>query len=66
MTFHQIMLNLSRMYSSYDAACWLKRERRALNGKSPAELIKEGKIAPVTKLLKNEAKYKKLSAKNNK
>jgi len=51
------------MYSSYDAACWLKRERRALDGKSPADLMKEGDFKEVTELLQTEVKYKKLKAK---
>ena len=57
------MLNLSKMYSSYDAACWLKRERRVLDGKSPADLMKEGDFKEVTQLLQTEVKYKKLKTK---
>tara|TARA_R100000008_G_scaffold85041_1_gene73956 strand:- start:667 stop:867 length:201 start_codon:yes stop_codon:yes gene_type:complete len=66
MTFHEIMTALSKMYSSYDAACWLKRPRKVLEGKSPADLMKEGTFPPVTTLLQKEPKYKKICAKIHK
>ena len=63
MTFLEIMSALSKMYSSYDATCWLSKPRRALDGETAAELIKQGKEKRVGDLLKKEAKYKKLKSK---
>ena len=40
MTFSEIMLSLSKMYNSYDATCWLSKERVTWKGASAAELIK--------------------------
>ena len=60
MTFAQIMKSLSEMFGSYEATSWLSRDRRSLKGKSPADLIKEGKIDRVAELLRKEKKYKKI------
>jgi|TARA_R100000808_G_C2037089_1_gene78318 hypothetical protein len=65
MTFPQIMLSLSKMYNSYDATCWLNRERRSWEGASAAELLKDGKTQKVTKALKEDPRYKKVYGKGN-
>ena len=65
MTFPQIMLSLSKMYNSYDATCWLSKERRTWKGASAAELIKDGRTAEVTKALKKDPRYKKTHGKGN-
>ena len=54
------MKALSLMFGSYEATSWLNRGRRCLKGKSPADLLKEGEVESVGKLLQKEKKYKKI------
>ena len=54
------MKALSEMFGSYEATSWLNRGRRSFNGKSPADLLKEGEVEKVEILLKKEKKYQKL------
>ena len=63
MTFREIMQALADMYNSYDAACWLKRERRIFQGKSAADLMKDGEFKQVTIVLQKETRYKNLQKK---
>jgi uncharacterized protein (DUF2384 family) len=57
------MLNLSKMYNSYDATTWLSKPKKALKGRTPADLLKEGEFKQVAGALKGEARYKKISSK---
>jgi hypothetical protein len=54
------MNSLSKMFGSYEATSWLNRNRRALKGRCPADLLKEGKNKPVEELLKQEKKWEKI------
>lgn len=60
MTFSEIMESLSKMFSSYEATSWLNKNRRALKGRCPADLLKEGKNKPIEELLKKETKWAKI------
>ena len=60
MSFPDIMIALSHMYSSYDATTWLGRPRQAWGGKSAAELVKEGEVEKVWERLQREPRYKKI------
>ena len=65
MTFSEIMTKLSEMYSSYAATTWLAKPRRKWNGKSAAQLLKEGETEKVIERLKGEARYKTLYGKDS-
>jgi len=54
------MESLSKMFSSYEATSWLNKNRRALKGRCPADLLKEGKNKPIEELLKKERKWAKI------
>ena len=48
----KFMKELSSSFSLYEAARWLNKSHEELGGKTPAEFLKENKIEPLYKLLK--------------
>jgi hypothetical protein len=51
-----ILNTLSKNLNGYDSTCWLKANNELLNGKTPAELILDGKVSQVEKILPKEIK----------
>jgi|TARA_B110000495_G_scaffold64407_1_gene54771 hypothetical protein len=49
-----ILSTLSKSLNGYDSTCWLKASNELLNGKTPAELILDGKASRVEKILPKE------------
>jgi len=60
-TFNDIMTSLSKMYNSYDATCWLNKERPVLKGYSAAQYIKDGKVKEVARVLQEDPRYQKVN-----
>ena len=51
-----ILNALSKNLNGYDSTCWLKANNKLLDGKTPAELILDGKASQVEKILPREIK----------
>ena len=51
-----ILTCLSKNLNGYESTCWLKTENELLGGKSPADLMLEGKTQEVEKILPKEMK----------
>ncbi len=51
-----ILACLSKNLNGYESTCWLKAENELLGGKSPADLMLEGKTREVEKILPKEMK----------
>jgi len=49
------------MYNSYDATCWLNKERPVLKGYSAAQYIKDGKVKEVARVLQEDPRYQKVN-----
>jgi hypothetical protein len=47
---------LSKNLNGYESTCWLKSENELLGGKSPADMMMEGKGREVEKILPKEMK----------
>jgi len=47
---------LSKSLNGYESTSWLKSENELLGGKSPADLMLEGKVKEVEKILPKEIK----------
>jgi hypothetical protein len=52
----KILAALSKNLNGYDSTCWLKSNNDLLDGKTPAELILEGRGAKVEEILPKEIK----------
>jgi len=51
-----ILLDLSKSLNGYESTNWLKTENDLLGGKSPADLMLDGKAKRVEKILPSEIK----------
>jgi hypothetical protein len=51
-----ILSCLSKNLNGYESTCWLKSENELLGGRSPADMMLEGKTKEVEKILLNEMK----------
>tara|TARA_E500000081_G_scaffold143605_1_gene163528 strand:- start:258 stop:458 length:201 start_codon:yes stop_codon:yes gene_type:complete len=50
----KILATLSKSLNGYDSTCWLKSTNELLGGKTPAELILEGRSSKVEAILPKE------------
>ena len=52
----ELMKKISKSFSLYEASKWLSKSRIELDGKTPANFIKENKIKLVNTLLDQDTK----------